>query len=301
LKTSGKLFKDILHPECDLFCAVYPYSSWNGMAPLNQAEFRQHVGIIKEVGFKGVLLWNLECFYDENLLDWSMELCRNESLEVLIPIQYFNRSENFPFPTFTWAREGFMTSDTELNVFADYLGNVSEIVRNHTNFRGYIFYYPFNSSNLSYWEKQIVKPEYAQRLRFLISSLKDDSPLWLSVELWKGNKSIEVYEKLPKDFSLLQDIIRGINGSFSTFSGSLCFFLPLSAIYFLYFWMARDEIKERPKLKRIIWLYLIPASFPITLLILLILYGWSGALMPAIVTSMILIIILAAIGEISSE
>jgi len=60
-------------------------------------------------------------------------------------------------------------------------------------------------------------------------------------------------------------------------------------------------MKGKPRLKRIVWLYLIPASFPTTFFIFLILIGWSGALMPAIVASIILIVIFAATGELSSE
>lgn len=117
----------------DLFCAVYPYS-YNNMANLSQSLFVQHIRIVREMGFKGVKLWNVECFYDEGTLSWSLDVIQNESLQVIIPLQYFNSACSFRFPSSVWERKGFMENDEEFSLFCEYVKNVSEIARSYINF-----------------------------------------------------------------------------------------------------------------------------------------------------------------------
>jgi len=71
----------------------------------------------------------------------------------------------------------------------------------------------------------------------------------------------------------------------------------LSAVYLLYFWIAKDEMKRKIRAKRIIWLVLIPASYP-TAALTLFAAGWGElALIVALPIWLLSIVILATIGE----
>ena len=181
------------------YVVLYPYG-FNHMTSLNQTEFLEHLDIVVDIGFDGVALHNTECFYDEKLLDWAISECQNRNLDVLILIQYFNRSYNFPFPTEAWERRGFITSDSDLALYGAYLKNVSQITAVYPNVKGYIFHYPFNASDWDFWIEQIKTYNYTYRLQYLINCLKNGKPIYMSAELWGGLNSIsDVYEYLPKN------------------------------------------------------------------------------------------------------
>jgi hypothetical protein len=185
--------------QFELYCAVYPYS-YNNMTSLNETDFQIQIQRVKEIGFDGVLLWNVECFYDEGKLGWVMDLCKNQNLTVIIAFDYFNRTYNFPFPKETWNKTGFF-NDAELNLFCDYLTNVSTIVRGYINFKGYIVYFPYDSVNAyQFWFDRCATIDYKWRYERLCSAIRkaDGHPIWAGVMLWNAYP-IDIYNRLPKD------------------------------------------------------------------------------------------------------
>lgn len=191
--------------QFDVYCAVYPYS-YNNMTSLNQTDFEIQLDKVKEIGFTGIKLWNVECFYDENLLEWVMNETKERGLNVIIPIQYFNRSYSFPFPEQAWERKGFMENSAELNLFNEYVSNVSLIVRGYINFKGWIVYYPFNSTgDFWYWHERVAWTEYKWKLQNIIDAVRKASghPVYLGVELWKEYPQ-DVWDRLPKDLNFIQ-------------------------------------------------------------------------------------------------
>jgi hypothetical protein len=186
--------------QFDLYCAVYPYS-YNNMTSLDQNDFRIQIQKVKEIGFKGVILYNIECFYDENKLTWVMDLLKNEGLNVIAHIDYFNRTYNFPFPSEAWNKKGFF-NDAELNLFNQYLTNVSEILRDYVNFKGYIVYFPYESNidNYWFWYNKIDTLDYYWRYVHILEAIrqKDGHPIWSGVMLWSAYP-LDIYGKLPKN------------------------------------------------------------------------------------------------------
>lgn len=185
----------------DVYCAVYPYS-YNNMNSLNETDFTLQLNKVKEIGFKGVLLWNVECFYDENKLVWVMDKTKELGLNVIIPFDYFNRSNSFPFPSETWRKKGFF-NDAELNLYCEYVANVSKIVRSYINFKGYIAYFPFESdtdTNYWYWHDKIDDINYYWRFMRILEAihLNDGRPIYAGVMLWNAYP-LDIYRKLPKD------------------------------------------------------------------------------------------------------
>jgi hypothetical protein len=188
--------------KASYYCAVYPYA-YNLGTSLNQTEFEQHLGIVEDLGFDGIVVHTMESFYDEGLLDWMFQTAQNHSLNVMLAIYYFNRTYHFPFPSETWNRTGFMTNDEELNLFVNYLKNVSQIAVSHSNLKGYILFYVFGFAheNRTFWMESIKTPEYQRRMQVLISALNDSKPIYLTAEPWDAERSIEnVYVYLPKNF-----------------------------------------------------------------------------------------------------
>lgn len=187
----------------DVYCAVYPYS-YNGMNSLNETDFEIQLDKVKEIGFKGVLLWNVECFYDDDKLAWVMDEAKERGLNVIIPIQYFNRTYNFPFPSEAWNRKGFIENNAELQLFNDYLTNVSLIVRGYINFKAWIVYYPFNSSESEFWNwhAAVATSGYKWKFQSMIDAIRKASghPLYVAAELWKEYPQ-DVYDHLPKDLN----------------------------------------------------------------------------------------------------
>jgi hypothetical protein len=186
----------------ELYCAVYPYS-YNGMVSLNETDFMLQLEKVKQIGFKGVLLWNVECFYDDGKLKWVMDKAKELGLNVLIPFNYFNRSYSFPFPSEAWKQKGFF-NDAELNLYCQYITNVSTIVKSYINFKGYLVYFPYESDtteNYWYWYDNISTNNYYWRYVKIMEAIRkvDGHPIYPSVMLWSAYP-IDIYRKLPKNF-----------------------------------------------------------------------------------------------------
>lgn len=190
----------------DVYCAVYPYS-YNGMSPLNTSDFEIQLDKVKEIGFKGVLLWNVECFYDENKLVWVMTKTKEKGLDVIVPFNYFNRTYNFPFTSEAWKQKGFF-NDAELNLYCEYVANVCKIVRSYINFKGYIVYFPYESDtseNYWYWYDKIDDVDYYWRFMHVLDAIhqNDGRPIYAGVMLWSAYP-LDIYRKLPKDLLYVQ-------------------------------------------------------------------------------------------------
>ena len=193
--------------DFDLYCAVYPYSYRGTNNPLNEENFKRQIQKVKEISFKGVVLHNVECFYDEEKLSWAIRLLKNENLSVMLHIDYFNRTYHFPnFTRDTYTnKEGFF-NDAELNLFCDYVRNVSKIVRNYTNFKGYIVYFPFE---LDWFDR--IDANYSERYARIINAIVEADnhhSIWSGVMLWSANSTElkGIYDKLPKDIPYIEGV-----------------------------------------------------------------------------------------------
>jgi hypothetical protein len=185
----------ILIPERQTvhYVAFYPYS--NGMHQLNKTRFSELCQIAEETGFSGVLLWNIECFFDEKLVTFALEECASHNLKVLIPLRYFDRSYSFPFVNETYDYDTFFTSQKVVELYCEFLSNVSKLAVQEPNFSGWIYYYPYNET----YQEQLNSSDYERRVQDCILSINEGKPVYVGAELWGGAHSIELYEMLPKD------------------------------------------------------------------------------------------------------
>ena len=187
------------------FICLYPYS-YNRMTPLNQTHFVQDINIMSNLGFKGVRLTNFECLYDEGLLEWAVDVIESYDLKLMLAFQFFDRSQSFPFPHETWSREGFPNNSTQMNLYCDYVANVTKMVRDRENLLWYTIRYPFDSSteeSKQSWIGKVQTIEYCNGVQRIIDSIRihDTShDVYLAVDLWSAD-SFPIYDELPYNFS----------------------------------------------------------------------------------------------------
>lgn len=70
----------------------------------------------------------MQCLYDQGHLDEALTYTtRTKSMKVILFFQYFNRSYEFPFRIEAWDRSGFPDNDNEVDLYIEYLENVTKI------------------------------------------------------------------------------------------------------------------------------------------------------------------------------
>jgi len=112
-----------------LLLAVFLIFAWFVAHPLTpRSHFYLQVDKAKEIGAKGIELFDVPCFYDEGYLDDALDyIAHNKSMKVILFLEYFNRSYSFPFPSEAWDRSGFPDDEDNVNLYCKYLENVSKI------------------------------------------------------------------------------------------------------------------------------------------------------------------------------
>lgn len=197
-------YRNFTKPKYLPFVAFYPYSC-NHMNSLNRAEFLSDLQIAEDLGFKGVMIFNTECFYDDGNLKWALDHIEDMGLKFMIQIQYFNRSHSFPFVSSTYSQEGFMTNERDFSQFCEFVYNVSLICRDYENNSGYVIYYPFDSSteeSKREWINHIKTEAYHDNLQSVIDSILEADqkpPIFLCAGLYEEDPTL-IYDILPKNF-----------------------------------------------------------------------------------------------------
>jgi len=186
------------HPHSfDFYVCLYPYS-YNGMQPLNLTDFYVQVDVATEIGAVGIEVFDVSCLYDEGYLDDVLDYIVNiKGLKAILFLEYFNRSYSFPFPKEAWNRSGFPSDEDGVDLYCEYLENVSKIVKNYDNV-WYGMVYPFNSSDMWTWRDKVKTSEYRVECQRLVDSIRkwDDKPIYMLVELWDRDP-FWLYDLLP--------------------------------------------------------------------------------------------------------
>jgi hypothetical protein len=188
------------------FIGLYPYSL--NMRPLNYTRFLEDLDTIAELGFKGVKIWNVECFYDQGLLGQVMDDLAARNLSAIIPIRFFDRTYKFnpsqtpSMPPKAYDISGFPDNTTQKQAFVDFVNNVTKTVKNKPNLLYYSIYYPFNGTNdttKQQWTLKIQSSAYSQALQSIINAIRQNDtshPICLVAENW-GADTFSIYDKLP--------------------------------------------------------------------------------------------------------
>jgi len=189
------------------FVGLYPYSL--NMSPLNYTRFLEDLDTIVDLGFKGVKLGNVECFYDEGWLEQAMDDLAARNLSVIIPFRFFDRTYKFnasqtpSMPPEAYSISGFPNNAIQVQAFINFVNNVTNIVKNKPSLLQYSIYYPFDATNETtkqQWAQKIQNWTYSKTLQSIITDgiMKNDTshPICLVAENW-GEDTFSIYDKLP--------------------------------------------------------------------------------------------------------
>jgi len=167
----------------------------------NYDQFLRDLDLIVNTGFKGVKLWNIEGYYDSNLLDDFTKDLKKRNLVFTLPFQVWRRGE-FPYNKTvldglyeydekTWDRVGFI----------DFVGKVASKLRTKDNLLWYAVHYPFDWSNWEEYKKRFDDPEYKLELQRIIDAITQND----------GTHPIYLVLEFPPDFNPPYDL-NGIEG-----------------------------------------------------------------------------------------
>jgi len=184
------------------YIVTYDYS-WNNMTPLNKTRFMENIQQAKDLGFKGIKLCNIECYYAEGYL---LEAVRNISklgLKVIIPFKWFDATYSFPYPAVAYQNiEGFPDNQTQFEAFLGYVYNVSHLLRDEPNVVWFDIHYPFNweYTRKAFWAKKIMTLEYKVALQQIINEVRRGA--FATTKIFLTSELIETYTNytMPTDF-----------------------------------------------------------------------------------------------------
>jgi len=184
------------------YIVTYDYS-WNNMTPLNKTRFMQNIQQAKDLGFKGIKLCNIECYYAEGYL---LEAVRNISklgLKVIIPFKWFDATYNFPYPAVAYQNiEDFPDNQTQFEAFLEYVYNVTQLLRDEGNVVWFDIHYPFNweYTRKAFWAKKIMTLGYKVALQEIINKIHEGA--YWATKVFLSSELIETYTNytMPTDF-----------------------------------------------------------------------------------------------------
>jgi hypothetical protein len=201
----GAYWRFILHEagqyKFSPYVCLTPYA-YNGYKSLNITYFEEDLDVVKNMGFCGVSLHNLQNFYYEGIIDNVMSSCLDRNLSVIVYFQFVDITKSpFSRENGWWSREGFPYNTTQVDAYVDYVKNVTDTVKNFNNLDKYAIYYPFNNSNREVWRSKIQSQSYSQSLQRIIDAIRSEDTkhgIYLIFDLW-DTYPFGWYDLLPKN------------------------------------------------------------------------------------------------------
>jgi len=173
------------------FVALYPYSV--SMDYLNTTKFIESLNVSMEIGFKGINLMNVECFYydDDNgslqvgdRLLWAIREITKRGLDVMVSIRWYNGLDySFPYSGEAYSPNQinkFPNNETLLNWYLEFAFNVSKLISKEKVNR-ICFYYVFNWMDFYNWKVIAEGLYYENGIRKIVKAFYDGSNGFTSV------------------------------------------------------------------------------------------------------------------------
>lgn len=168
--------------ELESYCVNMAYSSNNHCSTIKNNETAQEVlhnwtNLIKDMGFKGVGLAELECYYWDDYLTTYLDYLNESGLKVAVYIMWRDFTINFTFgepnaiPSDVWKPQDFPDNSTKCEAWISFVDNITEITKNYDNIQFYLLFMPFrwwdwegkwyeanfsNQSGYKYWMQEVV-------------------------------------------------------------------------------------------------------------------------------------------------
>lgn len=192
-------FGAMKYSEFEAYAVNMAYSTYGCASIRNNqtsiARLINYTKAIKDMGFKGVGLIEMECFYLDNYLATYLDYLKNESLKVVIYFHWRDFTAPFTFgePNALygdfWNPKSFPDNSTKAYKWIEWIENVTKITKNYDNIAFYIVYMPFKKDNCQ--ANFYNQSGYRYFMQLAMNKIKewDDKPILL------GSDGIEIENK----------------------------------------------------------------------------------------------------------
>ncbi|MEM3783483.1 MAG: hypothetical protein QXY88_00415 [Candidatus Bathyarchaeia archaeon] len=117
---------------------------------------RNWLSLAKQMGFKGVGVAELECYYLDGYLDEYLRLIDEYGLKAALYIMWrdftinvsFEQNAPRPIPNEFWMPKGYPDNETKVEAWLSYIENVTEIAKNHSNVEFYLLFMPSDGETM---------------------------------------------------------------------------------------------------------------------------------------------------------
>ncbi|MEM0096654.1 MAG: hypothetical protein QW660_08505 [Candidatus Bathyarchaeia archaeon] len=183
-----------------------------------QRWIRNWLSLAKQMGFKGVGVAELECYYLDGFLDEYLRLIGEYGLKAALYIMWrdftinvsFEQNAPRPIPNEFWMPKDFPDNSTKVSAWLSFIRNVTEIAKNHQNVEFYLLFMPFKWGNdattQANFENSTYYRNYMQHAVNIIKQTDPDKPVLLvsdGIEIENVNLALR---------GLIPYNLEGING-----------------------------------------------------------------------------------------
>jgi len=133
------------------------------------------IALAKDMGFKGVAVAELECYYLDGYLENYLQLINGLGLKATVYFMWrdftipvsFDVNASRPINSDFWKPEGFPDNSTKCQAWINWIHNVTLVTRNYPNIEFYLLFMPFrwagsyqadfyNYTGYRYWMQEAV-------------------------------------------------------------------------------------------------------------------------------------------------
>lgn len=167
--------------------AYYPFEVDGHHPDTNYTQFLNDTRMIKQLGFDGVKMFNVEQYYNANILEKCLDRFKEMKLKVAVTFYLFDASTT----PYNYTQDWFPDNKTKLNVFLDYMKEVCLTVKPYDHVTYYALHYPRHVSN---FPDKITTSDYHWSVQELVNAIWDNDPYH---PIYLMSEGIERFEVCP--------------------------------------------------------------------------------------------------------
>ncbi|MEM3700101.1 MAG: hypothetical protein QXL57_04455 [Candidatus Bathyarchaeia archaeon] len=177
-----------------------------------QQRVRNWISLAKQMGFKGVGVAELECYYLDGYLDEYLRLIDEYGLKAALYIMWrdftinvsFEQNASRPILNEFWMPKDFPDNATKVSAWLSFIKNVTEIAKNHSNVEFYLLFMPFrwqnNATTQANFENYTYYRNYMQQAVDTIKQIDPHKPVLLvSDGIEMENVTLVLLRRIPYD------------------------------------------------------------------------------------------------------
>jgi hypothetical protein len=150
-----------------------------------QGWVRNWLNLAKQMGFKGVGVAELECYYLDGYLDEYLRLIGEYGLKAALYIMWrdftinvcFAQNASRPIPNEFWMPKDFPDNTAKVSAWLSFIKDVTEIAKNHSNVEFYLLFMPFRWQNNASTQANFENySEYRRCMQKAVNTIKRVDP-----------------------------------------------------------------------------------------------------------------------------